>query len=112
MDNMTMNYFGKSLADSWLLTFAMPKPSRVTFSGNVTICFWPDGSKEMVRCKDGDEFDEEYAVAMCIAHHIFRSKNQFKKFVASAYSEPTKEERKLAKEERKSMKSNMDEFPF
>lgn len=83
---------------------AWEKPSRVTFSGNTTICFWPDGSKQIVRCKDGDEFDKEYAVAMCVAHHVFGSKNQFKKFVKAGYIEPTKEERKVIKDSKEARK--------
>lgn len=61
------------------------RPTKVIFSGDMTICWFKDGSKEMVKCLDFDEFDAEKGVAMCIAKHIFGSRNQFKKFVETEY---------------------------
>lgn len=59
----------------------IPVPERVIFNGRTTIVFFSDGSKEIVRCGDFDEYDADAAVAWAIAHKLFGSKSKFKKFV-------------------------------
>lgn len=67
------------------------KPSKIIFSGIVTICFWEDNTKIVVKCVDEDNYDREVAVAMCIAYKLFGSKNQLKKFVKQGYVQVEKE---------------------
>jgi hypothetical protein len=76
------------------------KPERITFSGLTTVVFWKDNSKTIVKCSCSDVYDREHAVAMAIAHKMFGSKNQFKKFVSSGYVAMTLEEEENRKMEK------------
>ena len=42
-----------------------PIPDRVIFNDPATIIIWKDGSKTVVKCMEGDEFDPEKGFAMC-----------------------------------------------
>ena len=47
-----------------------PNPSRikdVIFNGPATIVFWADGTKTVVKCQAGDEYDMEKGLAMAIS---------------------------------------------
>lgn len=79
------------------------KPTRVTFNGLTTIVFWSDDTKTIVRCGEEDVYDRERAVASAIAHRMFGSKNQFKKFVASGYEAMSVEE-ELERQREKALK--------
>lgn len=41
-------------------------PDRAVFNGPATILFWPDGTKTVVKCQDGDPYDKEKGVAMAM----------------------------------------------
>ena len=59
----------------------IPSPERVVFNGKTTVVRFTDGTKEVVRCGDLDQYDRDAAVAWAIVHKLFGSKSQFKKFV-------------------------------
>lgn len=59
-------------------------PTKVIFSGNCCISFFPDGKKIIVRKNKEDEFDEYTAVAYCIIKYIFESNSHYKKTVDKA----------------------------
>ena len=59
-------------------------PTKVIFSGNCCISFFPDGKKIIVRKNEEDEFDEYTAVAYCIIKYIFESNSHYKKTVDKA----------------------------
>ena len=42
---------------------------KIIFSGPCTIVIFNDGSKEIVRKKDGEEYDKETAILYCILKH-------------------------------------------
>lgn len=42
------------------------RPVRAVFSGPATILFWPDETKTVVKCQDGEPFDAEKGVALAI----------------------------------------------
>ena len=94
--NLGTVWFGK---EKTILDF---KPKRVTFNGLTTIVFWED-DKTIVRCSEEDVYDRERAVASAIAHRMFGSKNQFKKFVASGYEAMSVEE-ELERQREKALK--------
>ena len=48
----------------------------------VTVVF-KDGDVRMSKCSKEDDFDLEVGIALCVAAHMFGSKNLFKKFVDS-----------------------------
>ena len=56
-------------------------PTKVIFSGNCCIAFFPDGKKIIVRKNEEDEFDEYTAVAYCIVKYIFESNSHYKKAI-------------------------------
>ena len=70
------------------------KPTKIIFNPPYTICFFPDGSKEIVKCGEGEEFVEEEGVMSCIMKKLFPSRTAFKKLVASGKTQPTKEQKK------------------
>lgn len=54
---------------------------KVIFNPPATIVFWLDGTKTVVKCKEGEEFSEWAGIALCLAkklygpnfHKIFRA---------------------------------------
>lgn len=85
------------------------KPEHVTFNDKTTVVFWKDKTKTIVTCGEHDVFDPEHGVAMAIAHKMFGSKNQFKKFVKTkSYTSLSKELREKRKELAK-LKKNLQE---
>ena len=39
---------------------------KVTFNDPATIVFWKDGTKTVSKCKNGDTYNKETGLAMCI----------------------------------------------
>ena len=58
----------------------LPEPKTVIFNPPATIVYWEDGEKTIVKCMEGDEFNPEVGLAMCLAKYIFggRYKRWFK----------------------------------
>lgn len=46
-------------------------PTRAIFNGPATILLWPDGTKTVVKCQDGEPFDAEKGVAMTILKKLY-----------------------------------------
>lgn len=42
---------------------------KVIFNDPATIVFWKDGTKTIVKCQEGAEFDPEKGLAMAISRH-------------------------------------------
>ncbi|MBP5595911.1 MAG: hypothetical protein J6Y02_11065 [Pseudobutyrivibrio sp.] len=57
----------------------------VIFNDPATIIIWADGSKTVVKCRDGEEFDPEKGLAMAISKKVLGNKydyyDVFKKYV-------------------------------
>lgn len=49
-------------------------PEKVVFSGPCTIAIWPSGLKVIARCQDGDEYDREKGLMMCLLKRVYGSK--------------------------------------
>lgn len=47
----------------------------VIFSGPCTIVKWKDGDKTIVRCQEGEDFDKEKGLAMCIVKKFLGTNN-------------------------------------
>jgi len=60
-------------------------PTKVIYNCPATICFFPDGTKEVVRCADDEEYIKEVGVMACIMKKLFKSRRQFLKLVESGY---------------------------
>ncbi len=57
----------------------------VIFNNPATVVIWEDGSKTVVKCQPGDEYNKETGLAMCIAKNCLGNKsnfnNIFKKYI-------------------------------
>lgn len=49
-------------------------PKKVIFNDPATIVYWPDGSKTVVKCSNGDVYDREKGFAMCILKRVYGNK--------------------------------------
>ena len=43
-----------------------PVPTEVIFNGPATVCIWSDKTKTVVKCMEGDRFDREKGLMLCI----------------------------------------------
>ena len=61
-------YLGVKRKENTMMT-----PDRVLFSGPATIVFWPDGTKTVVKCAEGDDviFDRKTAIMWCFMKKMF-----------------------------------------
>ena len=50
---------------------------NVIFNDPATIVFWEDGTKTVVKCQDGDEFDPEKGLAMAIVKKAYGNKGNY-----------------------------------
>ena len=55
----------------------IPEIKNVIFNDPATIVFWEDGTKTVVKCQDGDEFDPEKGLAMAIAKKAYGNKGNY-----------------------------------
>ena len=60
-----------------LSSFRIPEIKNVIFNDPATIVFWEDGTKTVVKCQDGDEFDPEKGLAMAIAKKAYGNKGSY-----------------------------------
>lgn len=52
-------------------TPVVPEIERVIFNGPATIVFWSDNTKTIVKCMEGEEFDEEKGIAMAFVKKLY-----------------------------------------
>ena len=55
----------------------IPEIKNVIFNDPATIVFWEDGTKTVVKCQDGDEFDPEKGLAMAIVKKAYGNKGSY-----------------------------------
>ena len=55
----------------------IPEIKNVIFNYPATIVFWEDGTKTVVKCQDGDEFDPEKGLAMAIVKKAYGNKSNY-----------------------------------
>lgn len=55
----------------------IPEIKNVIFNDPATIVFWDDGTKTVVKCQDGDEFDPEKGLAMAIVKKTYGNKGSY-----------------------------------
>lgn len=54
-----------------------PSIKEVIFNNPATVVIWEDGTKTVVKCQEGDTYNEELGLAMCIAKKFFGNKGNF-----------------------------------
>ena len=65
----------------WITDIIVPQPKKIHFSGDRTIVIWADGSKTVVKCTEGQEFDEYSGFVAALAKRAFGSTSQVKKVI-------------------------------
>ena len=75
---MFENYLGVKRKENAMMT-----PDRVLFSGPATIVFWPDGTKTVVKCAEGDDviFDRKTAIMWCFMKKMFGTTSHVNKML-------------------------------
>lgn len=58
-------------------TYPYDNIERVIFNDPATIIYWKDGTKTVVKCQQGDVYDDEKGLALCIAKKYFGNKSNF-----------------------------------
>ncbi len=70
--------------DGWEPVAKTPRITNVIYNPPATVVFWSDGTKTVVKCGDGDEFDPEKGLAMAISKKMLGNQgnyyNEFKKW--------------------------------
>ena len=56
---------------------SIPEIKNVIFNDPATIVFWEDGTKTVVKCQDGDEFDPEKGLSMAIVKKAYGNKGNY-----------------------------------
>lgn len=64
---------------------------KVIFNPPATIVFWKDGTKTVVKCKEGEEFSEWAGIALCLAKKMYGP--NFHKIFKAHCSDPDKIEK-------------------
>lgn len=80
IDNTNSNAL-KSIRKAAKMTNQTPKPSlveKVIVNGPKTIVFWNDGTKTIVSCREGEEFDIYTAFCAALAKKMFGSTSRVK----------------------------------
>ena len=68
----------------------IPVPVRIIKSGKVTVVFWDDGSKTIVRCAE-DEIPDDYdAFTAALAKRVYGSNTRLKKMIKAVTVEQKK----------------------
>lgn len=55
----------------------IPEVKKVIFNGPATIVYWKDGTKTVVKCQNGDNFDPEKGFAMAFLKKCWGNKGNF-----------------------------------
>ena len=85
---------------------------RIIFNDRTTIVFWKNGDKTIVTCQEGEEFDKEKAVALCIIKYIFGNIGYYNKIFKAIEekSTPKKKEKQSKKRGQRHRISTLDEL--
>ena len=60
---------------------------HIIFNGAATIVFWTDGTKTVVKCKEGTEYNAEEGLRWCIIKKLIGDSPEFWNFIKGAVSE-------------------------
>ena len=75
------NFYTKELwtkMNPYVKTYPIiPEIKTVYFNNPVTVVIWTDGTKSIVRCQEGDNYDPEKGLAMAIAKKLYGNKGRY-----------------------------------
>lgn len=72
---------------------------RVLFNDPATIVFWTDGTKTVVKCRKGDEWDAEKGLAMACAKKLMGNRDGYHKTLATHYKKERVWEKEMGTEQ-------------
>lgn len=52
----------------------LPHAEKVVFSGPATVMLWPDGTKTVTKCREGDSLDYVFGMLACILRKLTRNR--------------------------------------
>lgn len=88
----------------------------------LTKVIWKDGTKTEVRCQDGDEYNPEAGLALCIIKYLFGNTNYYNEIFKSVFEKKSnsiekdtsvkKKKKAVPKKKRFPSKDDLDSCPF
>ena len=63
--------------DTAIIKYVSYDIKKVHFNNPATVVMWEDGTKTVVKCQPGDEYDAEKGLAMCFMKKILGNKSNF-----------------------------------
>ena len=82
----------------------------------LTKIIWKDGTKTEVRCQDGDEYNPEAGLALCIIKYLFGNTNYYNEIFKSVFEKKAKDtsvkKKKKALPKKKKRFPSQDDCPF
>ena len=97
VDNTKFSNALKSIRKATTMTNPNPEPSlveKVIVNGPKTIVFWNDGTKTIVSCREGEEFDVYTALCAALAKKMFGSTSRAKAILADKLIVQEKKDKK------------------
>lgn len=70
-----------------ILKDSIPEQENVIFNEPATIVYWNDGSKTVVKCQNGEEFDPEKGIALCYMKKICGNTGRYNELIKKALKE-------------------------
>lgn len=70
-DKFYVNTGRRNCKTEAMLPLVVPEIKRVIFHEPATIVFWNDGTKTVVKCMEGELFDEEKGIAMAFMKKLY-----------------------------------------
>ena len=56
-------------------------PKKAVFHNPATVVYWTDGTKTVVKCQPGDEYDPMTGFLLCVAKKFFGNKGAYNKVI-------------------------------
>ena len=109
-----MNFSNSNFTLYGIVSLRIPEIKNVIFNDPATIIFWEDGTKTVVKCQDGDEFDPEKGLAMAIAKKAYGNKgnycNKLKKWLPKEESVGTNNDNSVSSKKRMTFREEVAEL--
>ena len=82
-----------------LVSFEILSPKKIIRSNNVTVVFWKDGSKTIVRCQNDDLDDDYTAFCAALGKKVFGSNSALKKVIKKCLTVQSKTKYRMKREQ-------------
>lgn len=92
-EDLQKEYEPPSMAmEDFLYVSDFPSPVRVIFDNPVTVVYFSDGSKQVVKLMNGDTFNEEIGLAMALSKKLLKGNgSEFHRLLEGAQRRPPRE---------------------